>query len=157
MVNSKSKISVDTKKSIIEELISQKQKQFDEFQAAQDEKLKSSNKQNTENENLVENPREQMMDEIDMRAGTLDQIREELVRLKNIPTTQEQDTVSAGALVKTNHGLIMVAVAHTQRLHDESEVISVSTESPIFMKMEGMEKGAEFELNERKYVIEEIV
>lgn len=64
--------------------------------------------------------------------------------------------VVLGSLVKANAMYLFVSAALPKIIVDGTTVIALSPQSPLGMKMLGMEAGGEFEVGTTKYVIEEI-
>ena len=150
-------MTLEDKRSALQELIREKQEQFEAFETAQKQTLESSNKQAGENEDRFENPQEQMVDEIEMRSGVLDKIKTDLELLRGIHAGEELESVERGALVRTDQLLILVATAHPDRMSDREKLVFISTEAPIFEAMRGKKAGEGFTLNGQTHKIHDVV
>lgn len=61
-----------------------------------------------------------------------------------------------GALVKTNHGYFFISLALGKIREENTDVFSVSPQSPLGSRLSGLIPGQEFHLNGRNYFIHEI-
>lgn len=150
-------MTLEDKQSALHELIREKREQYEAFETAQMQTLESSNKQAGENEDRFENPQEQMVDEIEMRSGVLDKIKSDLELLSGIHASEEVESVERGALVRTDQLLILVAVAHPDRISGREKLVCISTDAPIFEAMRGKKAGERFTLNDKEYEILDVV
>jgi hypothetical protein len=157
MKTEENKITLATKKNILHEFIRLKETQLQQFSEAQQQRLDSSNKEDIDKGHPVESPKAQMMDEIELQAATLDHLKEDIDILKRIEVETPHDTVSFGSLLRTNRGYILVGVAHPEVHFEGRKVISISTKSPLFQKMEGFKAHTEFHMSDIEYVIFEII
>lgn len=64
--------------------------------------------------------------------------------------------VAVGSLVKANAMYLFVSAALPKITIDGITIIALSPQSPLGMKLMGMEPGGEFEISGTKYIIEEI-
>jgi len=151
------KLTLSDKRKALQELISEKEKQFAEFETAQMQTLESSNKQAGQNEDRFENPLEQMVDEIEMRSGVLDKLKADLELLRGIHAGEELESVERGALVRTDALLILVATAHPDRLLESGKLVCISTDAPIFEAMKGKKVGDRFTLNGKESKILDLI
>ncbi|WPP48735.1 hypothetical protein [Catalinimonas niigatensis] len=145
------------KKKVIDKLLQQKKDQLAELKKEQRSRLESANVEDIDKGDLVESPKEQMMDEINLQAYTVDNLSTELVQLQAIDSEQIHDTVSQGALVRTNVGYFMIGVSHPFVSIDGKRVTGLSTHAPLYQKMKELRKHAEFHLGNIEYVILDIV
>lgn len=145
------------KKKVIDKLLQQKKDQLAELKKEQRSRLESANVEDIDKGDLVESPKEQMMDEINLQAYTIDFLSDELMQLQNIDPQQLHDTVSQGALVRTNVGHFMIGVSHPAVSIEGKKTIGLSTQTPLYQKMKGLRKHAEFHLGNTEYVILDIV
>lgn len=150
-------LTLDHKREVVQRVIDQKSRQYAAFEKAQKEKLESSNRSTADKNDLVESPREQMMDEIQMRSNVLDQMRTDLDILHTLPMESSHSEIGMGTLVRTNRGDFLVAVADSPSRAESNLPTGVSTESPIFKAMEGKTIGDQFDLRDRTYEIEDLV
>lgn len=155
--NKREKLTLEDKKTMLSELIKEKQRQFEDFETAQMQTLESSNKQAGENEDRFENPREQMIDELEMRSGVLDKLKTDIELLRTMHAGEPLDTVEHGALVQTEDLRIFVAVAHPERISGNEKLVSISTDAPIFRAMKGKKAGESFEFNGKTRKITDVI
>jgi transcription elongation GreA/GreB family factor len=64
--------------------------------------------------------------------------------------------IAPGALVKTSQGHFFISLALGKIREEDIEIISLSVQSPLGSKLNGMIPGDELTLNGRKYLIESI-
>jgi len=83
---------------------------------------------------------------IDQRA-VLDKINPEIQHLK----------IALGSLVKANDMHLFVSAALPKITVEGVTIIALSPQSPLGMKMMGMEQGDEFEVGTTNYVIQDIL
>lgn len=150
-------LTLEHKREVVKRVIDHKSQQFEAFERAQREKLESSNRSSSDKNDLVESPREQMMDEISMRSEVLDQMQTDLDILRSLPLEAAHNEIALGTLVRTNRGDFLVAVADRRQPAESNMPIGVSAESPIFKAMEGKKIGDQFDLRDRTYEIEDLV
>ena len=144
------------KKLVLEAMISRKIKEFEMLKSSQRTKLEAATDEGTGENDLAESPKEQMMQEIDLKSGTLDQLSQEIVRLEAIDPGEDHGTVSLGALVKTDRGHFLIGAAHPTVEIQAEKVTGLSTEAPLYLKMEGLKKGDEFHFGDTNYIIHHI-
>ncbi len=150
-------ITVEQKQEILQELIREKQLQFDEFEAAQLQKLKSSNSEDVTDDDRFERKREQMIDEIKMRAPVLDLLKKELDILKALQIAGIHKRVQLGSLVRTSKATYFISVSHPERLNHDHSWIAISEEAPVYQTMKGKKVGETFDWKEEPQLIEEVV
>jgi hypothetical protein len=157
MNTKENKMTLATKKNILHEFIRLKEAQLQQFSEAQQQRLDSSNEEDIDKGDPVESPKAQMMEEIELQAATLVHLKEDIDTLKQIVVETPHDTVTFGALVRTNRGYILVGVAHPEVHFEGIKTIGISTKSPLFQKMEGFKAQTEFHMGDIEYVIFEII
>jgi hypothetical protein len=81
-----------------------------------------------------------MMADIELHASRLDQISADIVALLRIDLTTVHSQVSYGSLIRTNRGYILVGIAFTDVFFEDKKLIGISTDSPLFQKMEGTQR-----------------
>ena len=150
-------IDLDLKKQIILELIRLKQEQLHGLMLEQKERLESANQEDIDKGDPIESPKQQMMAEVELHASRLDQISADLKALQRIDLTTVHSQVSYGSLISSNKGLILVGIASLPFSFEDKKLLGISTESPLFQKMEGLGEYTEFHLGKIEYVIFEIV
>ncbi len=150
-------MTMATKRAIFAQFISRTSAELNALHKAQREQLDSANEEDIDKRDPAESPKEQMMDEIGQQAARLDHLQAELAALQRIDLTRPHDTVSPGALVRTNAGYFLVAAALPQLSFDGWNVTGISTQSPLYQKMQGLGVRAEFHLGNIEYVISQII
>lgn len=145
------------KKSVIAEIIKQKSKQLEELKAEQKRRLESANEEDIDKSNPVESPKEQMMEEIDLQAASTTQLADEIAQLQQIDPDEKHHTVVFGALVRTNTGYFLIGAAFPPSQIAGKKITGLSTQAPLFLKMQGFREHAEFHLRDIEYVILEII
>lgn len=145
------------KNEIIDYLIDHTQKEIEILRQSEKEDIKSvSEEQN--NENRFENTIEEEVQLITNQNMVLEDLNQRLKSLSSIQRDVVHTTVSKGTLVKLNTGLLLVMSAFPPVKIGDLQVTGISTQSPIYQKMEGLKKGAEFHLTGHKaaYVLLDI-
>jgi hypothetical protein len=145
------------KKDIVNEFIRLKQEQFQRLMLEQKERLDNANLYDTDKGDLLESPRQQMMAEIELQATRVDGVKAEIDRLKRIDLTKAYTQVAQGALIRANIGFILVGVASSSFMFGDQKVVGITTNSPLYKKMEGLKGHTEFHLGDIEYVIFEII
>ncbi len=155
----KTELAIDLalKKQIILELIRLKGEQLYQLKLEQKERLENANMEDIDKGDPIESPKQQMMADIELHASRLDQISADMVALLRIDLTMVHSQVSYGSLIRTNRGYILVGIAFTDVFFEDKKIIGISTNSPLFQKMEGLKGHTEFHLGNIEYVIFEIV
>jgi len=146
------------KKEVLKELISVTEKEMDLLKTTEYEDLKTITRDQRE-ENLFENTTEEEIRSISQKSAVLDDLVSRLNHLNAIDANAEFDAVSHGALIKLNTGIVLVSAAFPGIKLDEVTVTGISEESPLFQKMKGLKKGAQFHLtgHDTEFVILEIL
>lgn len=96
--------------------------------------------------------------EINTLNDLLQFANDELAILENLKKTQDvyRDRVVAGAIVVTNHHTFFISASIENFFVEGHVYIGISTNSPIFKKMEGKSKGDTFSFKELNYTIKDI-
>jgi hypothetical protein len=87
----------------------------------------------------------------------LDQAVADRDALDEIDCKTAHDTVSPGALIRTNVGYILVSTALREIRLKDKKVMGISPQSALFEKMQGLKAPAEFHLGDTEYVIFQII
>ncbi len=74
--------------------------------------------------------------------------------LDKIDVNKNFRKVAIGSLVKTNNLTVYISVALPKITIDEQNIFAISPQSPLGLKLLGNEVGYEFEMNGKKYLIE---
>ncbi len=146
---------MEFKKKVIAEFIRLKEEKLLQLQSAQREQLKDANEDDTETRD-IESTREQILDEIGQQSDSIDALTKELEVLNGIVTSEVHDHIQLGSLVHTNAGYFLIATAQNQFTLDGKKFVGLSTQSPLFKKMEGLKNKAEFHFTTSEYIIQEI-
>ena len=93
-----------------------------------------------------EKMRNQLQEALSQKAA-LDKINPELVALH----------ISIGSLVKTNKGFFYISVALGKSLVDENNIIAISPQSPLGLKLLGLSINSIAEMNNNRYIVESIL
>jgi hypothetical protein len=150
-------MTLDTKREMLARFIERKSAELDALRKRQRQQLDSANDDDIDNTNLADSPKAQMMDEIEQQATHLDHVQAEVDALHRIDLARPHDSVSPGSLVRTNAGYFLVGVALAPLQVDGKKVTGISTQSPLYQKMQGLRARAEFHLGNVEYVIAEII
>lgn len=76
--------------------------------------------------------------------------------LDKIDALQIHNKVAIGSLVKTNNLTIYVSIALPKISFDNQNIFAVSPQSPLGNQVMGNQIGFEFEINNTKYIIENV-
>lgn len=97
--------------------------------------------------------------EINTLDNELQFANEELALLTSMKSTQDIDRnrVGPGAIVITNHGTFFISASLEKFSMGGHTYIGISTASPIFQAMEGMQSGDHFTFNGLAYKIKGIL
>jgi transcription elongation GreA/GreB family factor len=74
--------------------------------------------------------------------------------LNKIDTQLTSKNIAVGSLVKTNFGYFYLAAALGKLIINNQEVYVLSPKSPLGLKLIGLTSNSNFEINARKYSIE---
>ena len=93
------------------------------------------------------------------QANKRDQLKEiqlQKAALEKIDPAIIAPIVVNGSLVKTNKGYLFVSIAMGKALIEDAVVIALSPQSPLGMKLMGLKSGDVAEVNNNRYIIENI-
>jgi hypothetical protein len=144
------------KKEVIQEAIERLRRQVNAFQQEQKKKLNDVNIEDIDKGDVAESPKEQMMDEFLEQALPFEHLNKTIEDLQRVASTEVEDVVSLGSLVKTNLGYFLVGAAFREFSWKGNKITGLSTEAPLYKKMEGLKPDAEFHLHDREYIIQDI-
>lgn len=77
--------------------------------------------------------------------------------LDKINPDAKTDRIAMGSLIKANNMHLFLSAALPKITIEGIAIIALSPQSPLGMKLMGMETGGEFEISGTKYLIEEII
>lgn len=145
------------KKQLITELINRTKNEITLIEENEKEDVKSVTEEQV-NENIYENTREEEIGIIAQSNLAIDDLKKRLDHLENISVAITHDHVALGALVTLNTGTVLVSTAFPKTKVNDLEVTGISTDSPLYQKMEGLKQGAEFHLtgHNTEFIIEAI-
>ncbi|MCP4520396.1 MAG: 3-oxoacyl-ACP synthase [Cytophagales bacterium] len=103
-----------------------------------------------------ETGRAMMQLEIENKTAQLMETKETLDFVKRINPKQKSQVIGLGSLVKTNNGYFYLAVGIGSMKVEKQSIFVISMDSPIGKLLKGKEQNMSFDLNGRKFVIEEI-
>lgn len=84
----------------------------------------------------------------------LKEITEQKLQLDRIDINLKSEKIIKGSLIKTNHGYLFLSIALGKITVEHQQIIALSPQSPLGLKLVGAKINDEIELNNLKYVIE---
>lgn len=145
------------KKALKDQLIQEKREELETLRSEQEQKLQDANQEDDEEKNIVENPKEGMMEDFERRARLLDEIARSVERLEQINTAAEHSSVVFGAVVETTGPDFYIAVPHSKPLQvGEKSYFCVSENSPLYNQIKDMKVGDSFEMRGKRETIRAI-
>ena len=84
----------------------------------------------------------------------LKEIKEQKLQLDRIDINLKSEKIIKGSLIKTNHGYLFLSIALGKITVEHQQIIALSPQSPLGLKLVGAKINDEIELNNLKYVIE---
>lgn len=85
------------------------------------------------------------------------EFQEQRAVLEKINPDAASVKIALGSLVKANGMYLFVSAALPKIVIEGTSIIALSPQSPLGVKMMGMEAGGTFEINGTKYVIQEVL
>jgi transcription elongation GreA/GreB family factor len=104
-----------------------------------------------------ETGREVMQQEIDLNKGRLNELNKLKAALEQISPTQKAEVAVPGSVVYTNNGNFYISISAGPLKVDNANFYAISAASPIGSKLAGQKAGYSFELNGKKFVIENVI
>ena len=104
-----------------------------------------------------ETGREVMQQEINLNLARLNELGKLRTTLEHITPTQTGTTALPGSVVYTNNGNFYISISAGKMTVDGTSFFGISAASPIGSKLLGKEVGYSFDLNGKKFVIENII
>ena len=86
----------------------------------------------------------------------LKEATEQKLQLDRIDINIKSEKAIKGSLIKTNHGYLFLSIALERITVEHQQIIALSPQSPLGLKLVGVQINDEIELNNLKYVIESI-
>ena len=103
-----------------------------------------------------ETGRETMQQEIDLNITRLNELNKLKQVLERIIPEQTGSTVIPGSAVRTSNGNYYISIGAGKLKVDDTTYYAISAESPIGEKLAGQKTGYNFDLNGKKFVIENV-
>ena len=94
------------------------------------------------------------------QANTHGQMQEALLQqtsFQKINQTSNSAIIIIGSLIKTNRGYLYMSIALSKVVIDKQEVIALSPQSPLGIKLMGLTAGDAVEINGNRFIIEKIL
>jgi hypothetical protein len=104
-----------------------------------------------------ETGREMMQQETNRHQSQLNEANKLKVALSTIGTGASRDTIEPGSLVITDNGNFYLAISAGLITINNDKYFAVSPASPIGFKLKGLKLGNKFTLNEKSYLIEQVI
>ena len=79
--------------------------------------------------------------------------KNELAQLQH----SHNSTISAGSLIRTNHGIIFLAISIGKVTVDSTDIMTLSVRSPLGNKLLGLSNGMSTDMNDVRYTVEEVI
>jgi hypothetical protein len=124
---------------------------LDDVQAAVNDETKSSAG------DKYETSREMMQQETDRNLAQLNEANKLKVALSTITTGGSAATAEPGSVVITDNGSFYLAISAGIITVNNEKYYAVSPMSPIGMKLKGLKSGNKFTLNDKSYLIEQVI
>ena|ERR1700733_12258405 len=124
---------------------------LDDAQAAANDETKSSAG------DKYETSREMMQQETDRNLAQLNEANKLKVALSMIGTGGSTEAAEPGSVVITDNGNFYLAISAGMMTVKNETYYAVSPASPIGLKLKGLKSGNKFTLNEKTYLIEQVI
>jgi hypothetical protein len=147
---------LEFKERVVAEFIRRKESVLTILKKAQLDQLTDAQADDIDYTDLAESPREQLMDEVAQKTVSLEFVAREIELLRSIHTEEVHETVQLGSLLYTNVSCFLIGVAQEQFVFEGKKLMGLSTEAPVYLKMQGFKRKAEFHYGNTEYVILDI-
>jgi len=104
-----------------------------------------------------ETARAMMQLEQEKISKQLDELIIQKTILQKIDATLKSTQIIKGSLVKTNKGYLFLSVALGKLIVDDIDVIILSPQSPLGLKLMGLQAKSSVEINKVTYLVEEVL
>ena len=145
------------KKDFLNVLIHRKELELEKLRKSQQDRLEDANEMDSDKRNTIESPQEEEMKEVEQNANTLDHISADLNKLKRISKDTAHDIVGFGSMVHANDMYFLVAAPFPEIDYHDKKVNGISTDSPLYQKIEGLKKGDKAEFKGNTYKIDDVI
>lgn len=99
----------------------------------------------------------EMLTEYEKNAVFLDRVRNMKETLANLDMDHRSEVVRPGSVVETKNAYYFIAVALGElELDSGSKVFAISTDAPLYKKLEGKKAGDSFSFNDEEVEIVEV-
>ena len=124
---------------------------LDDAQAAANDETKSSAG------DKYETSREMIQQETDRNLAQLNEANKLKIALNVIETGGTSAVAGPGSLVVTDNGSFYLAISAGLLTVNNQKYYAVSPASPIGLKLKGLKSGNKFTLNDKSYLIEQVI
>lgn len=124
---------------------------IEDAQAAAEDETKSSAG------DKYETGREMMQQEKDRNMAQLNEANKLKVQLSQVKIDSISKTAETGSLVVTDNGRFYIAISAGVIKLDNESYYAVSPASPVGLKLKGLTVGNKFSLNEKSYIVKEVI
>ena len=104
-----------------------------------------------------ETGRAMMQQEKDRNTTQLNEANKLMVALNHISTKGNSVEAETGSLVITDNGKFYIAISAGVLTVGRESYFAVSPASPVGIKLKGLKAGDNFDLNGKKYKVEEVI
>jgi hypothetical protein len=104
-----------------------------------------------------ETTREMMQQETDRNLAQLNEANKLKVALSTISTSGISETAEPGSLVITDNGSFYLAISAGTITVNNDKYYAVSPASPIGLKLKGLKSGNNFTLNDKSYLVKQVI
>jgi transcription elongation GreA/GreB family factor len=104
-----------------------------------------------------ETGREVMQQEIDLNLARLNELNKLKPVLEKIIPGQKSEAALPGSVVFTNNGNYYIAISAGLLKVDGASYYAISAASPVGAKLSGKKAGDEFVMNDKQFVIEQVI
>ncbi|HTA62567.1 MAG TPA: hypothetical protein VK835_08925 [Bacteroidia bacterium] len=104
-----------------------------------------------------ETARAMMQLEQEKISRQLDELLKQKTVLQSIDATLKATQIAKGSLVKTNKGYLFLSIALGKLMVDGADVIVLSPQSPLGIKLMGLQAKSSVDINAVTYLVEEVL
>ncbi len=136
------------KKKIIAHLIAEKKASYDNMMSMQDSEMSGAKKESEADGGMLnDGKKDQAMNRIEARASTIDALQRDINVLNGLGSIDANEEIQLGDVIKTDKGNFFVAVAADEFDINGTAYRGISTDSPLFKKLQGKTDGDNVEVN----------
>lgn len=104
-----------------------------------------------------ETGREMMQQETDRNMAQLNEANKLKMALSQVNVNGVSDSAETGSVVKTDNGNFYIAISAGLIKAEKESFFAISPVSPIGLKLKGLKPGGKFSLNEKNYLVKEVI